>query len=471
MIKQVTGAFFLGTLVQSEQKFVKKILLNAKANGYTRFIEPCSGAFALAHLAVQSGFKQEDIETSDVTLFSSLYGYGITKKPLDELQITATGFTAEELQDHATAMYALMYLKTSAMSGSDYIYALLRDMQERREFHIQTINDQLERARTLLQGMNYRPLDMYDHLKECLDDEKAIVVINPPTYKAGFEKWYDTKGHVTWKEPEYGIFDPVTGLTELMLETCANSKALVICYEENSVGATAGYPVFARYGVRKGINVYLTTNNPELCVRLSEGKHIDRGNETELKPMKCSILPSTHVVNEKSKFEFMEIEAKHAQYYRSIWTHNFVGSRGQFNIGIFIDGFIAGVFGFNLTMAATLLDNALIMYGVTPKHETLRLNRLLTMLAVNMETLGSVVKDYNLKHVKGVQTTQMTKYPESKEMRGLMKLVAKDKGKLGYKLTYFSEIKVRTKQQTLIEFLKREATWLKERSKEKSLNG
>ena len=35
--------------------------------------------------------------------------------------------------------------------------------------------------------------------------------LQPPTYAAGFEKWYDTGGRMTWKEPEYGIFDPKTG--------------------------------------------------------------------------------------------------------------------------------------------------------------------------------------------------------------------------------------------------------------------
>ena len=52
---QNPGAFFLGTLVPSEQKFLKVLLENARKNGYTKFVEPCAGAFAMSHLAVQSG--------------------------------------------------------------------------------------------------------------------------------------------------------------------------------------------------------------------------------------------------------------------------------------------------------------------------------------------------------------------------------------------------------------------------------
>ncbi len=38
-------AFFLGTLVAQEQKFLKPLIENARKQGYTRFVEPCAGAF------------------------------------------------------------------------------------------------------------------------------------------------------------------------------------------------------------------------------------------------------------------------------------------------------------------------------------------------------------------------------------------------------------------------------------------
>lgn len=60
----------------------------------------------------------------------------------------------------------------------------------------------------------------------------------------------------------------------------------------------------------------------------------------------------------------------------------------------------------------------------------------------------------------------MTKYPEAKEMRGLMKLEERKKySKFGYRLTYKSDFKDRTEQETLIEWLRRENMWRKERQK------
>jgi len=52
---------------------------------------------------------------------------------------------------------------------------------------------------------------MWEHLKEVLDDPHALVIANPPTYFSGYEKFYDTQGKMTWKEPPYELFDPETG--------------------------------------------------------------------------------------------------------------------------------------------------------------------------------------------------------------------------------------------------------------------
>jgi len=112
---QNPGAFFLGTLVPSEQRFLKVLLENARKNGYTKLVEPCAGAFAMSHLAVQSGFKPEQIEASDVSMFTSIMGYAITGKSLEELEIQAKGFSHEELLNPAIALYAWKYLSMVRM--------------------------------------------------------------------------------------------------------------------------------------------------------------------------------------------------------------------------------------------------------------------------------------------------------------------------------------------------------------------
>lgn len=237
---QNPGAFFLGTLVAQEQKFLKPLIENALKNGYTRFVEPCAGAFAMSHIAAQSGYKPEQIESSDVAMFTSIMGYAITGQSLEELEIRAHGFSNEELLDPAVALYAQLYLRTVKSAGKEYFYNIMRDLECRKDEHVRYIREQLDRAKDFLHGMSYRPLDMWKHLEECYDDPHAIVIANPPTYTAGFEKWYDTGGRMSWKEPEYGIFDPSTGLKELY-EKMQDAKCLLVCYEENAPGLTARY--------------------------------------------------------------------------------------------------------------------------------------------------------------------------------------------------------------------------------------
>ena len=70
-------AMFLGCLNGVEQKFLIELIKTARRSGYTRFVEPCAGTFAMANLAIQSGFKPEQLETSDVNMMTSVMGYAI----------------------------------------------------------------------------------------------------------------------------------------------------------------------------------------------------------------------------------------------------------------------------------------------------------------------------------------------------------------------------------------------------------
>ncbi len=468
------GAFFLGTLVPSEQKFLKVLLGNAKKNGYTRFVEPCAGAFAMSHLAVQVGYKPSQIETSDVSMFTTILGYAITGQSLEPLELKAEGFTDEEMLDPAIALYSWVYLKAVIQANKEYFYNIMMDLRYRKEEHLKDIREQIERAKAMLNGMNYRALDMWKHLDEVLDDPHAIIFANPPTITAGFEKWYSTNGKVSWKEPEYSIFDPKTGIKELM-DKCKDAKCLILCYEENKPGLTAGAPVFARYGVREGINVYLTTNRPDEATSLAKGKKIARPTEGKLSKLNCNMLPRDYEITEKSKISLCRIERIEAQYYRQLWTHNFVGSAAPINIAVLIDGKIAGVFGISnaaLIMGAygtKVSDDVFLMYGMTIPHKEYRLGRLLTMIAQNRQFIRTICTDLEYEKAGHLKTVQMTKYPEAKEMRGIMKLTdRKPDPKMGYRLTYQSEFFDRTEKETVTEWLRRERQWKKARAKTKS---
>ena len=68
----------MGCLGTVEQRYLVNPIKNAAKNGYTRFVEPCAGTFAMSNLAIQNGYKPEQIETSDVNMMSTVLGYAIT---------------------------------------------------------------------------------------------------------------------------------------------------------------------------------------------------------------------------------------------------------------------------------------------------------------------------------------------------------------------------------------------------------
>ena len=456
------GAMFLGCLGTSEQRFLVKLIETAAKSGYTRFVEPCAGTFAMSNLAVQNGFKPEQIETSDVSMMPTVLGYAITEQSLEPLEIKAQGFSDEELLDPATALYAQLYLRTSKSAGNEYFHNLLRDLKDRRTEHIESINRQIDQVKKLLHGMSYRPLDMWEHLKEVLDDPHALVIANPPTYFSGYEKFYDTQGKMTWKEPNYELFDPQTGHQQFY-DLCMNAKALVLCYQEKKVGEAVGFTIYARASTRADLNAYITTNREEEATALANGKKIKRPAESKLEPLECSMLPRDWEITEKSDIKIIQIKAAQAQYYRALWTHNFVGSSATWNRALLIDGFVAGVFGIS-KMAA---DSVFIWYVMKVPHKKYRIGRLCYMMAQNKALVDSLLDEVDRERVTKMRTAMLTKYPENKEVRGIMKLANRSKDKHnGYKLVYEADlVDERSDKETLAQWLRREWQWQKSREK------
>ncbi|MEG2644549.1 MAG: hypothetical protein RR965_05075, partial [Enterococcus sp.] len=252
------GEIFLGCLGTYEQQFLIEVIKAAKANGYNRFVEPCAGTFAMSNLAVKSGFRPEQIETSDISMMSSILGYAMMERSLEDLEINAEGFDRKDLLDPAVALYAQVYLRMTKSAGNAYFFNLLNDLKCKKEKHIDSIRGKLEENKKIIGGISYRPLDMFAHMREVMDDEKAIIVINPPTYFAGYEKFYDTQGKMTWNEPEYELFDPKSGHFE-MFQEFQDCNALILCYQEKNTGEVAGKTVYARAAARGDLNAYIAT--------------------------------------------------------------------------------------------------------------------------------------------------------------------------------------------------------------------
>lgn len=460
-----TGGLFIGALKPEDKKYVKQVLTGARKNGYTRFVEPCAGALAMSYIAAETGWNPKNIEASDVSYFSAAFARGVEGRTTKDMNIRAEGFSHEELLDPAVALYAQIYLRTLKQAGAEYYYNLLVDLKYRKEEHIENIRSQLKTAQEKLLGFNYRDMDMWEHINEVADDSQAVIILCPPTYTAGYERFFDTNGKLSWDEPEYGVFDADTGLDDLYARI-QDAKALCIVYEERATGEHVGTPVYGRAAGRAGMCMYLTSNRPDEAEALAGGKSVFVKKMSDLNPLKCSIIPKDYEITERSKIEVAPIQAQNALYYRKLWTHNFNGGSGGNCFGLFADGMIAGVFGYDkMLISLAGKGDIFFKFGIGAPF-AMRLNRLLYMAASSRGVLNQALTDIEKEIVVGVQTTMITKYPESKEMRGLMKMIKREKDPVyGFKLSYRCDLRNDSLDSIKMEWLRKERKrlWTKQK--------
>lgn len=458
---QNPGALFIGTLFPDDKAFVASVLKAAKENGYTKVVEPCSGQLAMSCIAADLGY--EDIEASDITIFSGVLGRYVEGRPIDDMGIKYVE-TGESPESAAEVMYEIKHRELLNAAGSVYGDAMLIDFESRKDAILKSIHAEMDALKERIPNLTYRDMDMFDHINAVKDVPGTVILCMCPTYKGGYEKFYKAiSDSVEWNEPPYSVFEPPAGYQKL-LDAVEGSEALLIIYEEVPVGEHVGTPVYGRQGGRVGINMYLVSNRPEEVERLL-GTSCSRKKPAKIAPMKYPLMPQDYVITKKSRVEVVKAGTENIRYYRKLFTHNFTPSQASSGYAMIVDGYLAGIFGY-MTMANTLggnADDVFIGFGMCTKTNY-RLNRLLYMVACQRRSVRLEFDDLKMATLKCVKTAMITKYPESKEMRGLMKLQSKvHDERMGWKLTYGCDIQDKTYRQVMAEFLQKEEQWQKKR--------
>lgn len=463
------GALFIGGLRADEKKYLKKLLKTAKQSGYSKIIEPCAGAFAMSQIGAEVGFDPKLMQCSDVCLMSTVLGYALMEKSLDDLTIRHK--TLKENFNHVEVLYhQLLLMRANSDGSSEYGYQVLVDLTKNKEYYLRELQHCIDRAKELIGGITYTAEDMMEHIDRVADDPQAIILANPPIYKGGYEKFF--ANDISWNEPVYEFIE--TDIVEEIMTRYKDSKALILCYTEKENTNIEPNAVFKRAEVRRGWSGYLVSNRPVEAELLAGGKYvvgIQGGGD--LKSLDAELLPTDYEITEKSTIRVIPIDVKVAQYYRKLWTHGFVGSKASQNYMILVDNKITAVFGLDksaLTMGAyggKVESEVFIMYTMAVQHKFHRLNRLNVKVTKNKEFIMAICNDLERHRVEGIKTVQMTKYPDSQGVRGLMNKTNTVKDpRHGYKLTYASPLEDLTLQETLLDWLKAEKQYIKNKRKE-----
>jgi hypothetical protein len=468
---------FLSTWDQPERSFCKAVFAALPSRGYNRYVEPCAGGFAMPLVAAAAGWKTEQMECSDVGLYSAVIGTMLDPElKFDALDIRIDGSPVDpgdgtKVDQAARLLYTQLLVRFEVKPSVEYWLAMVADLRRNEAEHVAAIRERLVSMDDRLHGIRYVPMDLWDHMDRVKDDPQTVVSINAPTFLKGFERFFDTKGRLTWAEPTYVPYDPIPGGVR-QLELFATADALLISQQQLVPGSSAN-AVHARH-LSPGQYVYVKTNRPAEVYEITGGPRVAVKSGTVLESADYPTMPPDAEITSQSRIDLLPVKATVADWYRGLWMHRLNASPGSYNVLVLVDGQVAGVLGYSIDSMSRpyhsdvwSADYVLLRFAFGAPHHSFRTTRLITALALQRKTAQLVLAGTAgvwLEASDGLMTAEMTRHPEIKGLRGLMKLQSRTKHPDGYKLMYVAPWDEGTPKQALATWLRKEATWSAQRT-------
>src|SRR3990172_700362 len=322
---QNAGAIFLGNTPGPARAYLGG-LLAALRRRYRRLGIPCCGKFAIAEVAINVGWSPDNIECSDVSLFSSVLGYLASGKPLSALQVSVTPPQALEatlsslsLGTAGKLLYALKLLTAHQHARTYWAELVVRELQRHRDKHIEELEKQAQALAGKLAGLAYRPLDMWEHLEEVKEDALAITYVNPPMYERGYDRLYDTGGALQWAEPSFQEFSPKTQHSDLRDHLMEFAGLAVFVRQQRIEEAESPLVIFASEHSLERTD-YLLTNKPDVVAHaFAPAAHAFK--PIGVRSASYPIFGEGDEVGPGSEIRFVSCPAQVGLYYRDLWAH------------------------------------------------------------------------------------------------------------------------------------------------------
>jgi hypothetical protein len=468
---------FLNSWDAPERAFCHQVFGAARQRGYTRYVEPCAGAFAMPMVAHNAGWAPGQMECSDVSLYTAIVGGLLTGRDLTSLDVRVDGAVVElpekPIDQAAHLLWVQLLARTQARSEADYWKTLIIDLTENRQTHVDSITERLRGLVERLSGLDYRAQDMWSHMTEVINDPHTIVNCNPPTYFKGFERFFDTKGRLTWAEPTYEFFDPANGV-DRMIEMFEDAPALMLCLQQKEPGtASHPRPIFAR-DLSLGQYVYLISNRPDEIFDITGGPVVSRRASVTVTPADLPVMPYDYEIRPDSEIKVVVVKREVVDYYRGLWMHRLAVTDGGSGLLVIVDGHAAGVIGYSHASmsfphqsSSRWTSHIILRFAVGAPHDTLRTTRLMTMVALQKRTVQLTSTPLNavfLQASKGLVTVEYSRHPEAKGLRGLMRLVERKPHPDGHALIYGADWQHGDYDNVVTDFLAKEQSWQKARA-------
>ena len=454
----------------------QRTILRQLAERYDAYVEPCVGGFGTTLEAIESGWKREVVDCSDVGLYPSVLGTIASGGHPRSLNVRIRG-EEQDLDDDpvragAEVLWMLLFYRT-VWRGSAYTDALAADLEGRRDEHLAALTKHLGKLVKRLEGLSYRPLDIFDHVRERMN-ERCVIVTDPPAYKSGYEKMMDTAGVLTWDEPTYGVFDPADGFRQLR-ELMEGAEALLVCGQKAAPGQCAHpRPAYAR-DVHPGLYTYIWSNRPDELLEVGGGLRVVTRQHRVGEPLDVPLLTEDVELTEDTKIQLVKVPVSTAIYYKDLWLHRLAGREAGYYFAVLLDGRLAGVCSVSTNpitrpyrgMALEKREGMLYRWGVGPPHRY-RMPRLLNLLCLQRPVYEWLLPDRTQLYLgmsSRVVTILYSKHPEAKSKRGLMKLTGREVHPDGWKLTYESPLGSMTPEEAYLSWLTTERKYAAQKAK------
>jgi hypothetical protein len=466
------GQIFLG-VTPAKQREALAVYLKylRKEHGHDRVVLPCCGTFATAKAAIVAGFRPDQLECSDISLFTSIAGElfaGRDPRGLGYEVIEESPYRAEwkALDGDPYAQSALVYWIMKLCQSSDhnaFEAGFRQHWIEHRERHLEQLEESLRAFTEIYGGIRYAVRDMNDVLAEDHGDT-TTVVLHPPVYSKGYAKMFDFGEHLRFEVPfEEWIADDHYARDYL------DSKEKAATYIWGQLHAIPeGIPsADVMHGLVHGparVDYWFCTKPDQFPRRMRWALDYKGGKPAE--PLKgAKILPADYQITADTTLGIRAINDIQARYYRDLFAHKLgtTGTTEQFLV--LLDGEVFGVIGMEHDLVYRLQDTSFFeqyaMNRAMDHHP--RANRLMLLVVTCAEFrdhLAGKVRHNRAFEINSVRTTYFSPFDRVGMCQGLMNLKNRERLEDGtYKLLYSTPFHDRTFGECVTEYLR----WEKEK--------
>lgn len=390
---------------------------------------PAVGQFSLARVALEAGYKPENVYLYDENLYSGLIGNLIDPTaPEPKYMLTAESEYLYTLLGEDTptlrAAFVIYQMKLSEYDGLDHLRERFDDLVENAGTHILRLADQIEAIVGELKGVHYIHRTMPDVV---CDEHGAdeVVLVPQPLYSGHAVKGFKYGDYITYESglEAYRYATELEGLYEASKE----SDAVFFWYHNKSVD---GFPVeevvFSKEYKPTKLEYWLCSKPSKL-----EGfKNLKAIVSFHRQPFAAYPLPVWGLDDEvrpDSTVRFVTVNQNVELYYRDLWAHRLGSTAGDRYMLMIVDEKVFAAIILQLTAFSQFKSEWIFeqsgFSAVSTRYQ--RMVRLL-MWAVTCQQWGDDVMRLCFRQNRfmkpiGCETTCLSKYRKQKGNLGILK--------------------------------------------------